>query len=172
MSSHIVENKKINMSEELKVKGHVRIYTFPAELVPDYQTYLKLQDKEKYLRFEGDNTISSLGFNLIAIILSGGTNTMTHTGVGTGSPTTTALGTEVGTRMVIASVGSKYAINNEYHIDTFYGKNDPNSSSNILTEAGIFNQLAVGGEMYSSKAISITKDNTITMVLAWLWSFA
>jgi len=168
MSSHIVDNKKINMSEELKVKGHVKIYTFPAELVPDYKTYLKLQNKEEYLKYEGDNTISSLGINLIAIILSGGTNTITHTGVGTGSPSTTALGTEVGTRIAVTY---KYAINNEFHMDVFYGKNDPNASSNILTEAGIFNQLAAGGEMYASKTISITKDNTITMILAWFWSF-
>ena len=169
IDSHIIQNKKVNMIEEIKVKGHVKIYCFPAELVPDYETYLKLPNKEDYLKGEKDNTISSLGINLITIILSGGTNTMTHCAVGTGSPTTTALGTEVGTRVAVTY---KYAINNEYHIDTFYGKNDPNSSSNVLTESGIFNQLAAGGEMYCSNTISITKTTSITMVIAWLWSFA
>ena len=169
IDSHIITNEKHIMTEEVKAKGYLKIYTFPAELIPDYESYLKLSNKEEYLRFEGQNTISSLGFNVIPIILSGGTNTITHAAVGTGSPTTTALGTEVGTRVAVTY---KYAINNEFHVDTFYGKSDPNASSNILTEAGLFNQLAAGGEMYSSKAISITKDNTITMILAWLWSFA
>ena len=161
------------MSEELKenitVKGFVKIYSFPADEVPDYQTYLKLKDKEKYLVKEDHNTITSLGFNIIPIIMTGGTDTITHCAVGTGSPSATALGTEIATRVAITY---KFAINNEMHFDTFYGKNDPDSSSNILTEAGLFNQSAAGGEMYSSNTISFTKDTAVTLLIAWVWSFA
>jgi len=152
-----------------KVKGFVKIYVFPSDLIPTYQDYLKLQDKEKYVIPQGDNTITPLGFTVICSILAGGTNTITHCAVGTGSPSSIALGIEVGTRIAITY---KYIINNEFHLDTFYGKNDPNASSNVLTEAGLFNQLAAGGDMYSSKTISITKDTTITMIVSWTWSFA
>lgn len=161
--------EEVKCKDNFKVKGTVKIYTFPSNLVPTYQDYLKLQDKEKYLVDQGDNTITALGFTVICSILAGGSNTITHCAVGTGSPTSIALGTEVGTRLAITY---KYIINNEFHMDTFYGKNDPNTSSNILTEAGIFNQLAAGGDMYSSKAISITKDTTITMTVSWTWLFA
>ena len=168
-SNYTNNEKKIMVEETSNVNGYVKIYAFPAEEVPDYETYLKLSDKEKYLVGASDNTITTLGFNLIPIILSGGTNTFTHCAVGTGSPSGTALGTEVGTRI---SIAYKYAIQNEYHMDIFYGKNDPNTSSNVLTEAGLFNQLAAGGEMYCSNTISFTKSTAVTMVVAWLWSFA
>jgi len=160
--------EEIKCLDSVKVKGDVNIYLFPAELVPDFESYLKLKDKEKYRTPQGKNTIQAIGLTLICSILAGGSNTITHCAVGTGSPSTTALGTEVGTRVAITY---KYIIGAEFHMDTFYGKTDPNSSSNVLTETGIFNQLAVGGEMYSSKTIAITKDTTITMVVAWTWSF-
>ena len=168
-SSDKEKNKdKIMVEETCKVKGNVKLYAFPADLVPDYETYLKLPDKEKYVVEQADNTITTLGFNVIPIILSGGTNTIDYAGVGTGSPSATALGTEVGTRVAISY---HYAINNEYHLDTFYGKNDPNTSSNALTEAGLFSALT-SGDMYCSKTISFTKTTSVTLLLAWYWSFA
>lgn len=160
--------EEIKCNDNSTVKGTVKIYTFPSDLVPTYQDYLKLEDKEKYLVEQGNNTISSLGLTTICIILAGGTDTITHCAVGTGTPTATTLGTEVGTRVAITH---KYIINNEYHLDTFYAKTDPNSSSNVLTESGLFSQLAVGGEMYCSKAISITKNTSITMIVSWTWTF-
>ena len=162
------KEKKLMVEETCKVKGNVKLYAFPADLVPTYEDYLKLEDKEKYLVNQVDNTITTIGFNVIPIILSGGTNTIDYAGVGTGSPSATALGTEVGTRVAISY---HYAINNEYHLDTFYGKNDPNTSSNALTEAALFNQLAAGGDMYCSKTISFTKTTSVTLLLAWYWSF-
>src|SRR3972149_586279 len=108
-TSHKEKNENMGMSEELKinsnckVKGSLKLYAFPADLVPDYETYLKLPDKEKYLVNQGDNTITTIGFNVIPIILSGGTNTIDYAGVGTGSPSATALGTEVGTRVARTS---------------------------------------------------------------------
>jgi hypothetical protein len=162
------ESTEIKINDNCFPKGYVNIYAFPADEVPDYETYLKLKDREKYLINKGNNTIHQLGLNLIPIVLSGGANTISHCAVGTGSPSTTALGTEVGTRIAVTY---KYSINNEFHVDTFYGKNDPNTSSNDLTEAGLFNQLAAGGEMYSSKTISFTKSTSVTMVIAWAWSF-
>src|SRR3990167_7564986 len=137
-SSNKEKNENMDMSEELKinsnckVKGSLKLYAFPADLVPDYET-----------------------------------NIIDYAGVGTGSPSSTALGTEVGTRVAISY---HYAINNEYHLDTFYGKNDPNTSSNILTEAGLFSASS-SGDMYCSKTISFTKTTSVTLLLAWYWSF-
>ena len=168
ITSHNSKNEeKVMVEETCKVKGNVKLYAFPADLVPDYETYLKLPDKEKYVVEQADNTITTLGFNVIPIILSGGTNTIDYAGVGTGSPSATALGTEVGTRVAISY---HYAINNEYHLDTFYGKNDPNTSSNILTEAGLFSASS-SGDMYCSKTISFTKTTSVTLLLAWFWNF-
>src|SRR3989304_5737770 len=168
ITSHNSNNEeKVMVEETCKVKGNVKLYAFPADLVPDYETYLKLPDKEKYVVEQGDNTITSLGFNIIPIILSDGTNTIDYAGVGTGSPSATALGTEVGTRVAISY---HYAINNEYHLDTFYGKNDPNTSSNVLTEAALFSALT-SGDMYCSKTISFTKTPSVTLLLAWYWNF-
>ena len=167
-SNNSNNEEKVMVEETCKVKGNVKLYAFPADLVPDYETYLKLPDKEKYVVEQGDNTITTLGFNVIPIILSGGTNTIDYAGVGTGSPSATALGTEVGTRVAISY---HYAINNEYHLDTFYGKNDPNTSSNALTEAGLFSASS-SGDMYCSKTISFTKTTSVTLLLAWYWSFA
>jgi len=161
--------EEVKCLDKCKVKGFAKIYAFPAYLVPTYQDYLNLKDKEKYEANQGDNTITTLGFTAICVVLAGGTSTITHCAVGTGTPTAIALGTEIASRLAITY---KNIINNQFIMDTFYGKNDPNTSSNVLTEAGIFNQLAAGGDMYSSKAISITKDTTITMVVSWTWSFA
>ena len=163
--------RKIKLYEKIKVIGHVKVYLFPADLVPDKETFKKLTDEEKskYLVADDHNTITLFGLNLIPIILSGGTNTLLFCAVGTGTPTATALGAEIAARV---GVTWDYAINNEYHIDTFYGKFEPDSVSHVLTETGLFNQLAAGGEMYASKTISFTKDTTVTMAVQWTWSFA
>jgi len=166
--------EEVKCLDNCKVKGFVKIYTHDPRYIKSLRDFyiaqnrglLHLVSKEVDI---GDNTITPLGFTVICSVLAGGTSTITHCAVGTGTPTAIALGTEVGTRLAITY---KYIINNEFHMDTFYGKNDPNTSSNILTEAGIFNQLAAGGDMYSSKAISITKDTTITMTVSWTWLFA
>jgi len=161
-------SEELSVNDKLKIKGYVKIYQFPSDLVKTYDDYLKLECKEKYLVHKGKNTLTTPGMAIICQILGGGTSDISHCAVGTGTPSASALGTEVGTRIAITH---KYPINNEYHLDTFYGKNDPNTSSNILTETGIFNALT-GGTMYSSKTISITKNTTITMTVAWTWSLA
>jgi hypothetical protein len=163
----VEETTEIKINDNCFPKGYVKLYSFPADEVPDYETYLKLEDKEKYYVEGSKNTITNLGKNIIPIILSGGVNSINYCGVGTGSPSAVALGTEVGTRVLIAY---DYAIQNEYHLDTFYGKNDPNTSSNDLTEAAMFD-LSTGGEMYASNTISFTKSTANTLLIAWSWIF-
>lgn len=89
-------------------------------------------------------------------------NKPTHGAVGTGTPSGTALGAELGARTVLATKTRSGAI------ITMTWTVPAGTSTGALTEAGIFDQLAAGGNMFVSNTFAvINKGASDTLAVTW-----
>jgi hypothetical protein len=110
------------------------------------------------------NTVTSVGKSHIASLLSSSPDdSMIAMAVGTGTPTTTALGSEAHRRNLRSrtSSGAVATYVCEYDIEDNF--------SGTLTEAGIFNSSSIGGTMLCSVVIlpSIVKAVNDSLTITW-----
>lgn len=144
------------MEESVKAKGRVVIE------VRDRDGNLKL-------RFETNNTITDLGKSHFAdrLIFPPTQDPMCAMAIGTGTPSTTALGSETTRRGFKSLTSSGHSTIYTGHWDI-----DDNFSATI-TEAGIFNKGALGGTMLCSAIISpsISKGLTDSLDITWTVKF-
>jgi len=86
----------------------------------------------------------------------------THGAVGTGTPSGTALGVELGARTVFATK-TRAAL-----VVTMTWTVPAGTSTGALIEAGTFDQLALGGGMYTSATFAvINKGASDTLAVTW-----
>lgn len=140
------------MTEEIKTKGqlHIQLFDEHGVLVQE-QTV--------------PNTITTLGKEFIADQLSDNPQyaPMMAMAIGTGTPSATALGTEVGRKgfRSNSNTGAVITYVSEYNID--------DGIAATITEAGIFNigVPATGLMMCSSSFAGIVKTLNGTLVITW-----
>jgi hypothetical protein len=120
---------------------------------------------------EVPNTVTALGKAFIAqSMLKTTTNTpvaMTHLGIGTGTPSTTALGVEQGTRVAVTASNVTVTNANDaaQYVATF-PINNPAANQSII-EAGIFNASSAGTMLCSTTFTAIAKNTTDTLQITW-----
>lgn len=113
---------------------------------------IRLYDKDGNLKqTETANTVTTSGKNGIAdqILASPSLAKPTHMALGTGSPAANALGAEVSPRAVFTSKTRANAV------VTVVGDFAAGSNTGALTEAGWFDQLAAGGQMWCSASFAV-----------------
>ena len=130
-------------TDSVSVKGHLRI---------------QLNDQI----FEYDNIVTTAGKNGIAdqTLASPTLGKPTHMAVGTGSPTLTALGSELDRNVFT----SKTRLNN---VVTYVGNWPTGNATGLITEAGIFDATSGGNMWHSSGFAVINKAANDTLQITW-----
>ena len=130
-------------TDSVSVKGHLRI---------------QLNDQI----FEYDNIVTTAGKNGIAdqTLASPTLGKPTHMAVGTGSPTLTALGSELDRN----AFTSKTRLNN---VITYVGNWPIGDATGLITEAGIFDATSGGNMWHSSGFAVINKAANDTLQITW-----
>lgn len=87
----------------------------------------------------------------------------THMAIGTGTPTTTALGTELDRNALTSKTRSSNVV-------TMQGDWAAGDGTGSITEAGIFDAASTGN-MHSSASFSVvTKGASDTLSIVWTWT--
>lgn len=109
------------------------------------------------------NTVTSAGLNGIMdqLLASPTLGKATHMGVGTGTPSATALGTEIGTRDAFDSKTRSGAV--VTHVSTFAAGN----ATGAITESGIFDASTAGNMWMSASFAAINKGANDSLVITW-----
>ena len=116
--------------------------------------HAKLWDKDGNLLDERivENTVTELGDAYVADCVSDrGEIQMSHMAVGTGTPTATALGTELDRNALTSTTQGTGADDNDV---IFIGDWAAGDGTGAITEAGIFNA-ATAGTMFLSSSFSV-----------------
>ena len=163
--------KKIKARSQFSVTDNVKLYAFDSKSVKNYQDYLKLKDKRKYLIDEGNNLVVNQGLNFIRDVMTATTTgSITHTQPGSGSTAVNANDTAL-----VTAIGSRLAASDRYsggngiiNIDTFYTAGDNNGT---WAEVGAFTA-STGGSMIARRVLAATfaKATTNTALLAWTFT--
>lgn len=112
------------------------------------------------------NTVTTAGKAGIAdqLLASPSLNKPTHMAVGTGSPSGTALGTELDRNALTSKTRSTNVV-------TMVGTWSAGDGTGTLTEAGIFDAASTGN-MYCSTTFADTKAAADTLVINWTLTVA
>ncbi len=115
------------------------------------------------------NTVTALGDAYVADRLSDcGVAAMTHMAVGTGTPTATALQTELDRNALTSTTqGAGGDDNDVIYVGTWAAAD----GTGALTEAGIFNDPAAGTMFVSASFGVITKAAADSLVITWTVTF-
>ena len=140
--------------------------TILEEMGASVNVCVQLFDKDGNLKEEAivHNTTTTYLKNSAAdqLLASPTLNKPTHGAVGTGTPSGTALGTELGARTVLATK------TRSTNVVTMTWTVPAGTSTGALTESGIFDQLALGGNMFVSATFSvINKGASDTLAVTW-----
>jgi hypothetical protein len=111
------------------------------------------------------NTITTAGKNMIAdrVLASPTLGVPTHMAVGTGTPSTTALGTELDRNALTSKTRSTNVV-------TFQGDWAAGDGTGSITEAGIFDASS-SGNMHASASFSVvTKGSSDSLSIVWSWT--
>ena len=111
---------------------------------------------------EVHNTVTTAGKNMIAdrLLASPTLGVPTHMAVGTGTPTGTALGTELDRNALTSK-------NRSTNVVTMVGDWAAGDGTGTLTEAGIFDAGASGNMHCSASFSAITKGASDTLQISW-----
>lgn len=125
---------------------------------------VRLLDKDGNLKAyrEVHNTVTTAGKNMIAdrLLASPTLGVPTHMAVGTGTPTGTALGTELDRNALTSK-------NRSTNVVTMVGDWAAGDGTGTLTEAGIFDAGAAGNMICSASFGAITKGASDTLQISW-----
>lgn len=129
-----------------------------------YTTHLVLRDKDGNIKDERHihNTVTTPGKNGIAdqIIASPTLGKPTHMAIGTGTPSGTALGTELDRNALTSKTRSNAVV-------TMVGDWAAGDGTGAITEAGIFDASS-SGNMWCSQSFSvINKGASDTLSVSW-----
>jgi hypothetical protein len=129
-----------------------------------YTTIIKLFDNNGLLKDERiiHNTVTTAGKNGIAdqILASPSLNKPTHMGIGTGSPSGTALGTELDRNALTSK-------NRSGAVVTMVGDWAAGDGTGAITEAGVFDAASTGNMWLSASFSVINKGATDTLSISW-----
>jgi|SRR6478609_10126923 len=125
----------------------------------------RLYDIEGNLKEARDvkNTVTAAGLAGIMdqLVAAPSLTKATHMGVGTGTPTGTALQTEIGTRDALDAKTRSGAV--VTHVSTFAAGN----GTGAITEAGVFDAATTGNMWMSASFAAINKAAGDTLVITW-----
>ena len=110
------------------------------------------------------NTTTNAGKYAIAaqLLASPDLGNVTHMAIGTGSPSGTALGTELDRNAVTSKTRTNGSV-------TIIGNWAAADGTGTLTEAGLFDQGTLGGNMWcSSSFTAIVKGASDTLAITWI----
>jgi hypothetical protein len=126
---------------------------------------LQLFDENGNLKDErkDHNTVTTAGLAGIMdqLLASPTLGKATHMGIGTGTPTATALGVAAGTRAAFDSKTRSGAV--VTHVATFAAGN----GTGTITEAGIFDASTAGNMWMSSSFTGVAKAAGDSLVITW-----
>lgn len=146
----------MEQQEAMSIRGKLRIELFG----PDGRL------KE---RREIRNTVTALGDALVADRMSDlGVAAPTHMAVGTGTPSATALGTELDRNALTSTTQGAGADDNDVIYVASWAAGD---GTGALTEAGIFNATPAGTMFVSSSFSVINKGAGDTLTITWTVTF-
>lgn len=151
MKDEIFKGIGKSFSETLKITGHFVLELFGPDGI--------LKDRR-----EMKNTITTVGKNYTATWLSAASQAgyyMQYLAVGTGTPTATALGAEVGTRVAGTITNPSSAV--WQNAGTFAAGN----GTGALIEIGIFSAAAAGTMLASQTFAVVNKLAGDSLALTW-----
>lgn len=135
-----------------------------------YHMHLVLRDKDGNIKDERKvyNTVTTPGKQGAAdqVLASPSLNKPTHMAVGTGSPSGTALGTELDRNALTSKTRGANAI------ITMVGDWAAGDGTGAITEAGVFDAGAVGNMWMSSSFSVINKGAADTLSISWTLTFS
>jgi hypothetical protein len=145
--------KKVKMNSKSKVKYHM---------------HLVLRDESGNIKEERHvyNTVTTAGKNGAAdqILASPSLNKPTHMATGTGSPSGTALGTELDRNALTSK-------NRSGAVVTMVGDWAAGDGTGAITEAGVFDAASTGNMWMSSSFSVINKGASDTLSISWTLTF-
>ena len=108
------------------------------------------------------NTVTTVGKAHVADQLSSspGEAAMSHMGIGTGSPSATALGSELDRNALTSRTDSGAVV-------TYVGNWAAADGTGAITEAGIFNAASAGTMLCSASFAAINKGAADTLQITW-----
>jgi hypothetical protein len=134
-----------------------------------YHMHLVLRDKNGNIKTERHvhNTVTTAGKNGAAdqILASPSLNKPTHMAIGTGTPSGTALGTELDRNALTSK-------NRSGAVVTMVGDWAAGDGTGAITEAGVFDAASVGNMWMSSSFSVINKGASDTLSISWTLTFA
>ena len=125
-------------------------------------------NKKLIKEFRNHNTITTAGKELLVDWLTTYPHNnyfMKYIALGTGTPSISALGSEIGSRVEIINSNPGYS-----NIWQSYAFFEAGNATGTLTEVGLFNQSVVG-TMFSSSIINIAKDINSSLEVIWQITF-
>jgi hypothetical protein len=113
------------------------------------------------------NTVTTAGKNGAAdqVLASPTLNKPTHMAIGTGTPTGTALGTELDRNALTSKTRSNAVV-------TMVGDWAAGDGTGALTEAGVFDAASAGNMWLSASFSTINKAAGDTLQITWTLTFA
>jgi len=142
--------------DHITIKGRM-----VAELFDEFRN---LKDRR-----EIENTVTALGDAHVADQMSDQGNTaMSHMAVGTGTPTATALQTELDRNALTSTTQGTGGDDNDV---IYVGTWAAGDGTGAITEAGIFNDPAAGTMFVSASFAVINKGAGDTLTITWTVSF-
>lgn len=113
------------------------------------------------------NTVTTAGKNGAAdqVLAAPSLNKPTHMAIGTGTPTGTALGTELDRNALTSKTRSNAVV-------TMVGDWAAGDGTGAITEAGIFDAASVGNMWVSASFSTINKGASDTLQISWTLTFA
>lgn len=155
------------MNENLQMQDNLTFKTgkgFNEGLYFDVNMHIELRDENGNLKDERfiHNTVTTAGRNGIAdqILLSPSLNKPTHMAIGTGTPSGTALGTELDRNALTTKTRSNAVV-------TMVGDWAAGDGTGAITEAGIFDAASTGNMWCSASFSVINKAAADTLQITW-----
>lgn len=130
----------------------------------EYTLVATLRDKDGNIKQEEKvhNTVTTAGKNMIAdrLLASPSLGVPTHMAIGTGTPSGTALGTELDRNALTSKSRSNAVV-------TMVGDWSAGDGTGAITEAGIFDASSSGNMHVSSSFSVINKGASDTLSISW-----
>ena len=133
------------------------------------EVHIVLRDKDGWIQDERiiKNTVTALGDAWVAQRITSGTagTAMGYMAVGVGTPTSTALGSQLDRNALTSTTQGSGADDNDV---IYVGDWAAGDATGAITEAGIFNGSGTAGTMYVSSSFGVvTKGTTDAMQIIW-----
>lgn len=139
------------------------------EIALEDNVLIQLFDKDGNLKQEETihNTVTTVGKAHIADQLSAspGEAAMSHMAIGTGTPSATALGTELDRNALTSRTDAAAVV-------TYVGTWAAGDGTGAITEAGVFNDASAGTMLISSSFSVVNKGAADTLVITWTLTVA